>query len=144
MSGLNFNVKKIVRHYQYADIENFLHQAREAELQVADDAKYLSRSSFGQGSFSSRATPSDVQSSVAPSSCGATSRKSISAAPSTKPTVPPTTSATGSSSSTARTRDMSCHTCGGKGHLERDCPNKKVMLVNEETGEYESGDEVDH
>ena len=63
---------------------------------------------------------------------------------STKPTTPPTASATGSSSSTARTRDMSCHTCGGKGHFKRDCPNKKVMLINEETGEYESGDEADH
>ena len=37
---------------------------------------------------------------------------------------------------------MNCHTCGGKGHFKRDCPNKKAMLVNEETGEYESGDEV--
>ena len=144
LSGLNFHVKRIVRHYQYADIEDLLHQAREAELQVAEDAKYLSRSSFGRGSFSSRATPSIVQSSVAPSSRGAAPTKPISAAPSHKPPPPPTASGTGSSNSTARTRDMNCHTCGGKGHFKRDCPNRKVMLVNEETGEYESGDEVDH
>jgi len=31
LSGLNFNVKRIVRHYQYAEIEDLLHQAREAE-----------------------------------------------------------------------------------------------------------------
>ena len=39
--------------------------------------------------------------------------------------------------STARNRDMNCHTCGGKGHFKRDCPNKKVMLINEEN-EYET------
>jgi hypothetical protein len=42
----------------------------------------------------------------------------------------PATSAVGSTISTARNRDMSCHKCGGKGHFKRECPNKKVMLIN--------------
>ncbi|KAK1603009.1 hypothetical protein QYE76_017447 [Lolium multiflorum] len=37
---------------------------------------------------------------------------------------------------------MLCHTCGGKGHFKRDCPNRKVMFVNEDN-EYETGDDVD-
>ena len=101
LSGLNFNVKRIVRHYQYVDMEDLLHQAREAELQVAEDAKYLSRSSFGRGSFSSRATPSAVQSSVAPSSRGAATTKPMLAAPTNKPMTQLVASATGSSNSTA-------------------------------------------
>ncbi|KAK1629656.1 hypothetical protein QYE76_003971 [Lolium multiflorum] len=48
----------------------------------------------------------------------------------------------GSSMSTARNRDMVCHTCGGKGHFKRDCPNRKVMIINEDN-EYETGDDVD-
>ncbi|KAK1685907.1 hypothetical protein QYE76_046755 [Lolium multiflorum] len=44
--------------------------------------------------------------------------------------------------STARNRDMACHTCGGKGHFKRDCPNRKVMIINEDN-EYETGDDVD-
>ncbi|KAK1664966.1 hypothetical protein QYE76_053125 [Lolium multiflorum] len=44
--------------------------------------------------------------------------------------------------STARNRDMNCHTCGGKGHFKRDCPNRKVMIINEDN-EYETGDDVD-
>ncbi|KAK1608095.1 hypothetical protein QYE76_031768 [Lolium multiflorum] len=37
---------------------------------------------------------------------------------------------------------MRCHTCGGKGHFKRDCPNRKVMFINEDN-EYETGDDVD-
>ncbi|KAK1696998.1 hypothetical protein QYE76_013695 [Lolium multiflorum] len=37
---------------------------------------------------------------------------------------------------------MLCHTCGGKGHFKRDCPNRKVMCINEDN-EYETGDDVD-
>ncbi|KAK1642522.1 hypothetical protein QYE76_060327 [Lolium multiflorum] len=51
-------------------------------------------------------------------------------------------STSGSSMSTARNRDMNCHTCGGKGHFKRDYPNRKVMIINEDN-EYETGDDVD-
>ncbi|KAK1650621.1 hypothetical protein QYE76_068426 [Lolium multiflorum] len=51
-------------------------------------------------------------------------------------------STSGSSMSTARNRDMNCHTCGGKGHFKRDCPNRKVMSINEDN-EYETEDDVD-
>jgi hypothetical protein len=45
--------------------------------------------------------------------------------------------------STTRTWDMDRHTCGGKGHFKRECPNRKLVLVNEETNEYETGDDAD-
>jgi hypothetical protein len=32
IAGLNYNIKRIVRHHQYFDMTNLLHQAREAEL----------------------------------------------------------------------------------------------------------------
>jgi hypothetical protein len=44
--------------------------------------------------------------------------------------------------STARNRDMNCHTCGGKGHFKRDCPNRKVMFIND-NDKYEIGDGAD-
>ncbi|KAK1677499.1 hypothetical protein QYE76_038347 [Lolium multiflorum] len=50
-------------------------------------------------------------------------------------------STSGSNMST-HNRDMACHTCGGKGHFKRDCPNRKVMIINEDN-EYENGDDVD-
>ncbi|KAK1626052.1 hypothetical protein QYE76_000367 [Lolium multiflorum] len=37
---------------------------------------------------------------------------------------------------------MNCHTCDGKGHFKRDCPNHKVMFIND-NDEYETGDDAD-
>ena len=50
-----------------------------------------------------------------------------------KPAAPATSA--GSHMSTARNREMTCHSCGNPGHFKRDCPNRKVMFINEETGE---------
>ncbi|KAK1618297.1 hypothetical protein QYE76_023814 [Lolium multiflorum] len=88
LNGLKYDVKGIVRHYTYTNMNQLLHHAREAESQLAEEAKVKGR-------------------------------------------------ATG-----ARNRDMLCHTCGGKGHFKRDCPNRKVMIINEDN-EYETGDDVD-
>ena len=123
--GLSFNIKRIVRHHQYGDVQDLLHQAREAELQLAEDAKFAPHSSYGRGSFTQRTTPSAVPSSSGPNFRGATPSKSVSVATPVKPAPQPAASGTGSSSSIARTRDMNCNTCGGKGHFKRDCSNKK-------------------
>ncbi|KAK1683644.1 hypothetical protein QYE76_044492 [Lolium multiflorum] len=37
---------------------------------------------------------------------------------------------------------MNYHTCGGKGHFKRDCPNRKVMIIND-NDEYDTKDDVD-
>uniref|UniRef100_A0A8R7NZU4 CCHC-type domain-containing protein n=1 Tax=Triticum urartu TaxID=4572 RepID=A0A8R7NZU4_TRIUA len=141
LSGLNYNIKRIVRLHQYYDMTDLLHQAREAELQVAEDAKFTSRTIASRGRFTPRTTPGMEPT---PSSTsvfhGNTSSKSDSVISNAKKPAQPAASA---ADSTARNRDMSCHTCGGRGHFKRDCPNKKVMLINEDTKEYETGDDAD-
>src|SRR3954466_7288871 len=58
-----------------------------------------------------------------------------------KPAAP--AASAGSNMSTARNKEITCHACRNPGHFKRDCPNRKVMYVNEETGEYETGDDED-
>jgi hypothetical protein len=67
----------------------------------------------------------------------------MSGAHAAKSVAQPAMCVSGSTTSTARNRDMACHTCGGKGHFKRDYRNAKVMLLNQETNEYETGDDAD-
>ncbi|KAK1667922.1 hypothetical protein QYE76_056081 [Lolium multiflorum] len=140
LNGLKYDVKGIVRHYTYTNMNQLLHHAREAESQLAEEAKVKGRAT-GAGRFTPRA----------PSTAPAPSTRS--APYSTPPSKPVSNvsnakksesaaSTSGSGASTTRNRDMLCHTCGGKGHFKRDCPNRKVMFINEDN-EYETGDDVD-
>ncbi|PIK33241.1 hypothetical protein BSL78_29947 [Apostichopus japonicus] len=49
----------------------------------------------------------------------------------------------GKSSNPQRSRDITCFKCRGRGHISRECPNNRVMLITE-AGEYESQDEEDY
>ncbi|KAK1664801.1 hypothetical protein QYE76_052960 [Lolium multiflorum] len=140
LNGLKYDVKGIVRHYTYTNMNQLLHHAREAESQLAEEAKVKGRAT-GAGRFTPRA----------PSTAPAPSTRSVPY--STPPSKPVSNvsnakksesaaSTSGSSVSTTRNRDMLCHTCGGKGHFKRDFPNRKVMFINEDN-EYETGDDVD-
>ena len=53
----------------------------------------------------------------------------------------PATSAS-SVASIGRTRDVQCHRCKGYGHVQRDCPSKRVLIVKDD-GEYSSASDFD-
>ncbi|KAK1695336.1 hypothetical protein QYE76_012033 [Lolium multiflorum] len=141
LHGLKYDIKGIVRHHSYTTMNELLHHAREAEAQLAEEAQIKGRAT-GAGRYTPRAPPSTAP---APSSRSAPystpSSKPVSNVSNTKKSES-AASTSGSSMSTARNRDMNCHTCGGKGHFKRDCPNRKVMIINEDN-EYETGDDVD-
>ncbi|WVZ89884.1 hypothetical protein U9M48_036233 [Paspalum notatum var. saurae] len=50
---------------------------------------------------------------------------------------PAAPSSTGAVPSIGRTRDIQCHRCKGFGHMIRDCPNKRTLLIRD-NGEYSS------
>ncbi|KAK1619913.1 hypothetical protein QYE76_025430 [Lolium multiflorum] len=139
LNGLKFNIKGIVRHHKYATMNELLHHAREAESQLAEEAQQRGRAT-GAGRYTPRPPPSTAPS-TRPTDVPSSSSKPVSNVSNTKRPVP-AASGTGSSMSTARNRDMLCHTCGGKGHFKKDCPNRKVMIINEDN-EYETGDDAD-
>ena len=47
-----------------------------------------------------------------------------------------------STASTGRTRDVLCHGCGERGHIKKECPNKRVLIVRK-NGEYSSACDLD-
>ncbi|KAK1680245.1 hypothetical protein QYE76_041093 [Lolium multiflorum] len=54
LNGLKYDVKGIVRHYSYTNMNQLLHHAREAESQLAEEAKVKGRAT-GAGRFTPRA-----------------------------------------------------------------------------------------
>jgi hypothetical protein len=113
-------------------------------LQLVDDAKFAPRSSTNRGHFTPWTTPSvEPTHNTTAGFCGNSSSKSDLMVSNAKKSSQPAASVAGSSNSTPRNRDMNCHTCGGRGHFKKDCPNRKVMLINEETAKYETRDDAD-
>ncbi|KAK1683817.1 hypothetical protein QYE76_044665 [Lolium multiflorum] len=141
LHGLKYDIKGIVRYHSYTTMNELLHHAREAEAQLAEAAQIKSRAT-GAGRYTPRAPPSTAPtSSSRPAQFPTSSSKPVSNVSNTKKSES-AASTSGSSISTARNRDMACHTCGGKGHFKRDCPNRKVMFINEDN-EYETRDDAD-
>ncbi|KAK1645151.1 hypothetical protein QYE76_062956 [Lolium multiflorum] len=141
LHGLKYDIKGIVRHHSYTTMNELLHHAKEAESQLAEEAQIKGRAT-GAGRFTPREPPSTAPTPSSRSAPYSTpSSKPVSNVSNTK-NPEPAASTSGSSMSAARNRDMNCHTCGGKGHFKRDCPNRKVMILNEDN-EYETGDDVD-
>src|SRR4051812_49420523 len=139
LHGLKF--KSIVRHHAYYNMNDLLHLAREAESQLAEEAQMKSR--YAPSSRFSPRTPSAPMDSASASNRSSTSysKQASNGSMANKPVAP--AASAGSNMSTARNKEVTCHACGNPGHFKRDCPNRKVMFVNEETGEYETGDDED-
>ena len=123
--GLNREIQDILDYKDYFDITTLFEYACKAEREVQGR-----RSKTYTNSFAGRGpTHSSTPSSPAPSTPSTTSRTGT-----TKPVAPP---AKGAASSTGRTRDIQCHRCRGFGHMIRDCPNKRTLLIRD-NGEYSS------
>ena len=142
LSGLNFGIKRIVRHYPYTTISELLHQAREAESQLAEDAKFAARTTAAKSRFTPRADSGAPSSGSVSGFRGSSSRQPESSVSNAKQPSRPAASAASSAISTGRNRDIICHQCKGAGHMKRDCPSLKTMLINA-NGEFETDDEAE-
>ena len=117
-NGLNIEVQDRVEMVSYYDINDLVHQAERADLQLkrhqAAASISLGRRPFAEGSGNTSKTTPYTRSNV-PSHSEA-SKSGVSKA----------------ASSTASTANIQCFTCGGRGHMRRDCPNKKKVLLTDE------------
>ncbi|KAK1608161.1 hypothetical protein QYE76_031834 [Lolium multiflorum] len=113
LHGLKYDIKGIVRHHSYTTMNELLHHAREAESQLAEEAQIKGRAT-GAGRYAPRVPPSTAP---APSSRSA----------------PYSTQSSKKVSNVSNTK---------KPESAANCPNRKVMIINEDN-EYETGDDVD-
>ncbi|XP_044428442.1 uncharacterized protein [Triticum aestivum] len=143
--GLNPNVKRVVDLQPYRNVVELVHLASKAERQLQEDSKQNRTTSF-----TARATSSgskfipqfNVGRGIMTSSGGgnqpharaATSRNDASNSKEKSKFAAPSSSSIGS---TGKTSEIECFTCKGRGHMKKDCPNKRTMLITE-NGEYES------
>jgi hypothetical protein len=117
--GLNRQIHDILDYKDYFDITTLFEYACKAKHEVQGRRSKTYTNSFaGQGS-----THSSTPSSPAPSTTSTTPRTEMA-----KPAAPP---AKGAVSSTGRTWDIQCHHCRGFGHMIRDYPNKRTLLIRD-------------
>ncbi|XP_066316097.1 uncharacterized protein [Miscanthus floridulus] len=147
MARLHHNIQRIVEFQPYRHLIDLVHQATKAERQLQQDAKNSKPLSYGTRTMSGgksisrfTATPSSAKSSSGDlhSNVQGVFRGKNAAAQgmSSKPSASTTTSV----GSTAKSSGIQCFKCGGRGHVIKECPNNRVIIVKD-NGEYESASE---
>jgi len=123
--GLNREIQDILDYKEYSDMTTLFAYACKAEREVQGR-----RSKTYPNSFAGRRPATSSAPALPASSTTSNTPREGSA----KPAAP---SPTGAVPSTGRTRDIQCHRCKGFGHMIRDCPNKRTLLIRD-NGEYSS------
>ncbi|XP_062208944.1 uncharacterized protein LOC133910632 [Phragmites australis] len=132
--GLNREIQDILDYKDYDDMTTLFEYACKAEREVQGRRSSTRTNHFAGSSKAPTPAPRST-----PPTSSSTPRESTSSltAPSrdssAKPTAPPAKPAP----SSGRARDIQCHRCKGFGHVIRDCPNKRTMLIRDD-GEYSS------
>jgi hypothetical protein len=148
MAGLHRNIQRIVEFQPYQSLIDLVHQATKAERQLQQDAKSSKPLSYGArtmtggsksisrfttASSATKGSTGGLRSNIQGNSSGKNG-----AAPNTS--YKPAASTSTSVGSTAKSSGIQCFKCGGRGHVIKECPNNRVILVTDD-GEYTSASE---
>ena len=149
VAGLHRNIQRIVEFQPYRHLIDLVHQASKAERQLQQDME------SNRGTFNTKGTPSggkftprananrgaitNSSSGLCSSAYGASSGKDLAVqSEKNKPAISSSTSM----ASTAKSSGIQCFKCAGRGHVIKECPKNRVVIVND-NGEYESASEED-
>jgi hypothetical protein len=131
--GLNREIQDILDYKEYADMTQLFEFACKAEREVQGRRSRTYSNTFaGRNSSSSSAPALPAPSTPTPREKTATPAGAA--------------SATGATPTTGHTRDITCFRYSGRGHMARDCPNKRTLLIRD-NGEYSSAsdsEELEH
>ena len=123
--GLNREIQDILDYKEYNYMTTLFAYACKAEREVQGRCSKPYSNSFAGRSPATSSAPTLP----APSTTSTTLHERPA-----KPAAPPST---GAAPALGRTRDIQCHRCRGFGHVIRDCPNKRTLLIRDD-GEYSS------
>jgi Reverse transcriptase (RNA-dependent DNA polymerase)/RNase H-like domain found in reverse transcriptase/Retrotransposon gag protein/Integrase zinc binding domain/Integrase core domain/Zinc knuckle len=151
MSGLHRNIQRIVEFQQYRNLIELVHQASKAERQLQQDMKsnrgvsFSSRSAPSGSKFTprgsaSRGSISNSSGGARSSNFGASSGKELAAPNERNKSANSSSTSVGSST---KSSGIQCFKCGGRGHVIKECPNNRTIIVNDQ-GEYESASDEEH
>ena len=144
LGGLNREIQDIHAYKEYTNITCLFHLACKTEREVQGRRVSTKTNISAARNFSTQPR-SSIPSTGRVAAPYSSSARTASPPSSDKPRDSPTNSAaktaqkptatTSSVASTGRTRDIQCHRCKGFGHVMRDCPSKRVLIVKND-GEY--------
>jgi hypothetical protein len=127
--GLNREIQDILDYKEYADMTQLFEFACKAEREVQGHRSRTYSNTFaGRNSSSSSAPALHAPSAPTPREKTTTP---VGAAP-----------ATDAARTTGRIWDITCFRCSGRGHVARDCPNKRTLLIRD-NGEYSSASDLE-
>jgi hypothetical protein len=131
--GLNREIRDILDYKEYADMTQLLEFACKAEREVQGRRSRTYSNTFAGRNSSSSSAP------TLPAPSTPTPREKIATPARAAP-------ATGAAPTTGRTRDITCFRCSRRGHVARDGPNKRTLLIRD-NGDYSSAsdsEELEH
>jgi hypothetical protein len=130
--GLNREIQDILDYKEYDEMTTLFSYACKAEHEVQGHRSKPFFNSFSGRSFTSGSGNAPSTPPAATSTYRDKAAKDASTTPSTGATPP-----------TGRTRDITCFRCNGRGHMARDCPNTRTLIICDD-GEYSSSDSEDN
>ena len=141
LGGLNREIQDILAYKEYNSVNRLFHLACKAEREVQGRrASARTNASAGKASsWQQRMATTPSPRTPTPSSSDKTRVAPIN---SVAKTIQKPAASTSSVASTGRTSNIQCHRCQGYGHVMRDCPNKRVMIVKDD-GECLSASDFD-
>ena len=132
LAGLNQEIQNVVKLHHYVGFEDMIHMAIKIENQVKR-----------RGSSNKQSAPSPSSSTWKLSQCRKEEKP-----PNTKPKIKQKQEVTSQGNqgkfdfSTSWIHDIKCFKCKGRGHIASQCPNKRVMVVRDNS-EIETNNESD-
>jgi hypothetical protein len=146
--GLRREIQDIVDYKEYHSIQRLFQLAMlaEKELQGRQQQRRTNTFTPRQTPASAKAAPSSSIRAATPPSTGAVRSTAPSASQggqdSSKSQTPPGVAAKArmANTPTGRTFDIKCHRCQGFGHMQRDCPSKRTIIVTADGGYVSASD----